>query len=381
MEKYITNIKDLVIQTLTNGSEIKSKAENGDALSCFQMGMIHLLGIDTPIDFKKAGKYFGNPSLSDVPDANRLLGFIAECEGNYSQAFQYYANAGKANRPYINKVSEERGNLQVFFKKLELPSTAQNKEITKVLDEYIKGGDAKVDASIKLALICEDEESCLNAAQALYDEGDNFSSMRWLRNGNISESNSLYVSVSKQISDSKSARNLPTILDVIELEDNSFLTSFDATSSYARIKYLCDEVTASCKKEWFNKVSQKVTSVKKRIEDEETARIKKLQEEEKERLRKQKEKEAALLKKQKEEERKALRAAQKKDEQEKLLKKQRIERIIDRIIVILLFPILLGCIFADLTTVNKILGFLMFVVVPFLVLRWIIRKIVFIFVK
>ena len=57
MEKYLTNIKDLVIQALTDGSEIKTKAESGDASSCFQMGMIHLLGIDTPIDFKKASDY------------------------------------------------------------------------------------------------------------------------------------------------------------------------------------------------------------------------------------------------------------------------------------------------------------------------------------
>lgn len=42
MEKYVTNIKDLVIQVLTNGSEIKANAENGDALSYFQMGMIRI---------------------------------------------------------------------------------------------------------------------------------------------------------------------------------------------------------------------------------------------------------------------------------------------------------------------------------------------------
>lgn len=35
MEKYITSIKDLDVQALTNGSEIKAKAESGDALSCF----------------------------------------------------------------------------------------------------------------------------------------------------------------------------------------------------------------------------------------------------------------------------------------------------------------------------------------------------------
>jgi len=39
MDKYVTNIKYLVIQALTNSSEIKAKAERGDALSCFQIGV------------------------------------------------------------------------------------------------------------------------------------------------------------------------------------------------------------------------------------------------------------------------------------------------------------------------------------------------------
>ena len=63
MEEYVTNIKDLVLQVLENGSEIKAKAESGDALYCFQMGMIFLLGIDTPIDYKKAKYYFESNSL------------------------------------------------------------------------------------------------------------------------------------------------------------------------------------------------------------------------------------------------------------------------------------------------------------------------------
>ena len=39
MEKYVTIIKDLVIRTLINGSDIETKVGNGDALSCFQTGM------------------------------------------------------------------------------------------------------------------------------------------------------------------------------------------------------------------------------------------------------------------------------------------------------------------------------------------------------
>lgn len=263
MEKYITNIKDLVIQTMTNGSEIKAKAESGDALSCFQMGMIHLLGINTPIDFKVASSFLSNQSLSDDPDANRLLGFIAECEGNYSLAFKNYANAGKANRPYINKVSEERMHLQGDFKRLELPSTVQNKIITNVLNEYIKGGDTKVEASIKIAIICEDEKSCLGAAQALYDNGDYFSTMRWLQNGNIFDNNNLYTSVKKKITDLKSAQNLPNELDLIEIEGDSFLNNTNLISSYSGIKRLVDEATIACKNDWYNIVPPIITALKR----------------------------------------------------------------------------------------------------------------------
>ena len=39
MNKYVENIEYLVIQTLSNGSEIKTKAESGDVFVCFQMGM------------------------------------------------------------------------------------------------------------------------------------------------------------------------------------------------------------------------------------------------------------------------------------------------------------------------------------------------------
>lgn len=321
MENNAISIKDLVIQALRNGSEIKAKAESGDALACFQMGMIHLLGINIPIDFEKASKFFGNPSLNDDPDANRLLGFIAECEGNYSQAFKNYANAGKANRPYFNKVSEERMNIQGYFKKLNLPSTVQNKIITNVLNEYIKGGGTKVDASIRLAMICDDEESCLDAAQALSDAGDYYSALQWLQKRNVPESNTLYASIKKKISDSKNAQNLPNILEVIEIEGNSFLCNTDAAPSYAGIRYICDEVAAQCKKEWIDIVSPKIAVIKKKVEDEEAARIKKQKDEEAARIRKQKEIEAARLRKLEEE--KQQRLMQEDEEMKKKKKKRR----------------------------------------------------------
>ena len=302
MDYKINTIKDLVIQTLTNGSDIKAKAESGDAVACLQMGMIHMFGIDTPINFKKARNYFCAQSLNDDSDANRLLGFIAECEGNYSLAFKNYANAGKANKPYINNVLEERENLQTFFKKLELPSNLQNKEITSVLNEYIKGGETKVDACIKLAMICGDEESCIEAAQALFYTKDYHSAMRWLQKGNISDSNPLYISVKNKIADSKSLQDLPNTLEVIEIDGNSFLANFEATLSYVGIKKMCDEEGVKCKKEWNDFVSSMIATEKKKVKDEETARLKKQKAEKDARIKKQKAEEYKLFLQEQEEE-------------------------------------------------------------------------------
>lgn len=328
MEKYVTNIKDLVIQALTNGSEIKTKAESGDALSCFQMGMIHLFGIDTPIDFKKAGNYLGTQSLNDNPDANRILGFIAECEGNYSQAFKNYANAGKAsNRPYINKVFEERGNLQSYLKRIDLPITVLNKEITGVLNDYIKGGDSALDAKIKLAYICEDETTCLDAAKAVYESGNLFSAISLMQKGNIDSDNPLYVSIKNNYSTSELSHNLPSTLEVIELEGGSFLTSYDSNPTYIGVKSLCDETSTLCKKEWMDCVGKKTSVVKQSIKEEEAARIKK-----------EKEEEAARRRKMEEEERQAL-----SEEQERRRKRNKLIKY-SVIAIAVLFVVILGAI-------------------------------------
>ena len=77
MAKYISSIRDLMIQANNNISDIKTKAKESDPEACFQMGMIHLLGVKTPIDFKKASSFLENQSLADDPDACRLLGFIS----------------------------------------------------------------------------------------------------------------------------------------------------------------------------------------------------------------------------------------------------------------------------------------------------------------
>ena len=334
MEKYVTNIKDLVIQTLTNGSEIKAKAESGDALSCFQMGMIHLLGIDTPIDFKKAGMYLGNPSLSDDPDANRLLGFIAECEGRYSQAFSYYSKAGKGNRPYVNKVFEERSNFLEYLKEFGFSGTVLNKEITSVLNECISGG---LDVKSKLAFICEDEVTCLEVSQAEYDKGDFSSAMYWLLRGKIAKNNSLFIAVETELSNARKQIKESKLIEVVELEGDSLLAVTTTGTPYDDIKTKCEAASVDCINNWHEMTSQKINEEKGRIKkqkDEEAARIKKQQDEEAARIRKQKEEEANRLKMEQAAEQTALIAKQ---EEQAAQKKKMIRYVIYVIIMIIGF--------------------------------------------
>lgn len=331
MAKYITSIRDLMIQAYNNISDIKTKTKEGDPEACFQMGMIHLLGVKTPIDFKTASSFLENQSLADDPDACRLLGFIGECEGNYSTAFKNYANAaGKSKQPYINKVFEERSSLQGFFKKLVLPNTVLNKEVSAIINEYIKGGESKVDAIIKLATLCDDEITCLEAARLLYDAGDLYSAKRWLQKGNVAKTNELFITIENKLSDTKKSLKLPEVLQVIDIKGNSLLAELNLSSSILEVKHTCDDVTAICKNTWMEEVPKLIDKIGKRLDEEEKERIKKQKEEEAARLKKQKADEAARLKKQREEE-----AAHVKEQKKKKWKK--IATIIVNVILSVIF--------------------------------------------
>ena len=378
MAKFISSIRDLMIQAY-NISEIKTKAKNGDPEACFQMGMIHLLGIKTPIDFKKASLFLENQSLADDPDACRLLGFIAECEGKYSLAFKNYANSAgiKSKLPYINKVFEERNSLQGFFKKLVLPNAVLNKEVSTIINEYIKGGDSKVDASIKLATLCDDEITCLEAAQSLYDAGDLYSAKRWLQMGNVTNTNELFVIIENELSESKKSFKLPDVLQVIDIKGNSILSESNSSSSILEIKYACDDVVASCKKTWMEEVPNLIDKIGKRLDEEEKDRIKKQKEEEAARKKKQKEEEAARLKKHEEAEQQALI-----EEQE--IRRNKIYRRYNIIYGILFAPfviLMIAFLFTEKTNgfmANLIICaiiFAIFVYLPYVIIKWIIKKI------
>lgn len=313
MAKNITSIKDLVIQFMTNGKEIESKAEKGDSESCFQMGMSHLLGINTSIDFEKAAQYFGDKSLADDPDANRLLGFIAECEGKFGEAFQYYAKTGKSTRSYLQKVYEERGNLQSYLKKLNLPDIFLNKEITAILYDYIKDG-SPILPKIKIAYICEDEQTFLKEIQALVEGGDLFSAKRWLQIGNVGVENPLFATIEKKSIELMMGSNPPEKFDVIVVDGSSLVSDLEKSSSSNEIKSVCDEASKMCKKGWCEKVPPIIDSYKRAFEQEEAER---------------KRREAERRKKEEEEERRRKKEEElkRKKEEEELRKKKEAERL------------------------------------------------------
>lgn len=325
MEKHITNIKDLVIQFMTNGKEIEAKAKEGDAASCFQMGMVHLLGIKASVDFKKASQYFSNQSLADDADAKRLLGLIAEYEGNYSLAFENYANVagGNSKQSYIETVIKERGNLQSFLKKLDLP-TELNKEVSTILVDYVRGGKSKVDASLKIATLCDDQPSCILAAQSLCDIEDYYSASKWLQSGKVPTNNPLYVSVKKNIENTKIGLELSQTIEIVEIEGNALLNGFDASSPYTDTRSICDEVSSSNKLLWIDLVLKMIDGIKKQKAEEE-ARIKKQKAEEEARRKKQAAEEEARRRKEEEARRRKEEEeeARKKKEEEERLKKKR----------------------------------------------------------
>lgn len=274
MDKNITSVKDLVIDAITHFSIIKTSADKGDVSSCFKMGMIHLLGIDTAVDFKKAVKYLGNQSLVDNQDANRLLAFIAELEGNFSQAFHYYERTESSEKDsYLDKVIKGRNKLQDYLKKLDLPITV-NKDISKILSDYSKGKASKVGACIKVASICNDEVSCLQAAKILYDTKDYISAVKWLQKGNIGFDNTLYDTINKSFEKSRDALLHSKEMKVIDFDGNALLSSDDPTPFLNKVKKACEAESMKSSIEWKDKNKKQIgTLIRIQKEKEEKERL------------------------------------------------------------------------------------------------------------
>lgn len=253
MEKYITSIKDLVILMMTNGSQVIFKANNGEPESCFQVGMMHLLGINTPVDFKKASHYFSNQSLAGDQEANLLLAFIAECEGDYSKAFRQYASIiSSETDTYIDKVIKGRNNLQDFLKKLNLPILL-NKEISSILSNYGKGKSSRTGACTKIAAICNDVSTCIEVAKCLFDAKDYISAIDWLKRGNVEPNDSIFITINKKLKESTLDLLNSKDLQVINLESISLLSKEDPTPFFKKVKNTCNEASMKCSEEWKEK--------------------------------------------------------------------------------------------------------------------------------
>lgn len=297
MEKYVTSIKDYVIQALTNGKEIKKKAKEDDPISCLQMGMIHLLGINTQIDFKEASTFFTNLSLADNPDANRLLGLIAECEGNYSLAFDYYAKANSESdqASYFNKVYKEREELREFLIKNKMPHRALNNVITTVLEEYNKK-KSKLSASIKLAVICEDKQSYTEVAQNFCDEGDFSSAIYWLKNADADTNSPLYTTILNKIQESSISLKESKEIELVEIEGNSLLLDSDVLTTFAAAINALKGIPSLCRDLWRKGVAKKINLIRDEWEKEEKSK-KEREKAEYNALLKQQEEEEAIRKK------------------------------------------------------------------------------------
>lgn len=298
MEKYVKNISDLVYSAMKIGDTIERKAKGGDPETCYQMGMIHLLGIEKPVSFRMAIAFFSNKSLSSYSYALRLLGFLNECDGNYSSAFQDYAKAydldnADSKDTYLNKVITERKNLHDYLNKMCLPKSVMNEEISKLLDGYKKGKTQKVESCSIIASLCNDEPTCIEAAETALQAGDLVTARMWLDKGNIDSGNSLYEEIEKKVAECKKNINQETAFKVIDLNGNSLVPEIDPNNTFDISKKACDKISSESQQKWQEMVKPTIEPIIKKRKKEERELF--LQEQKEEEKRKERRKQMIII--------------------------------------------------------------------------------------
>lgn len=321
MDKYITSLKDLIAETFRNSFKLNESAKKGDSKACFQMGMVYLLGINTAIDFKKAKLQFSSQSLLNDHDAQRMLGFLSELDGDYSAAFMYYAKAAGgvvdgSDDSYIENVKQERETLRGWLNKWNFPVRVLNNAITTILEDYAKGGEKKEKACIEIAAICQDAVSCITVARILMGFGDYSDAMQWLQYGAVEKNNPMYQMIQSKIYENSRFINLSNVLEIIEIDGCSLLSNIDIAANFAPARNALNGISVRCSKLWRKEVMPKIESIKSIWKKEEKNRIKK-EEEDRQRALKQ----AELL-----------------ELEEKIRKKKRRDKIINIILSILFLP-------------------------------------------
>ena len=357
MDKYITSLKDLIAETFRNSFKLNESAKKGDSKACFQMGMVYLLGINTAIDFKKAKLQFSSQSLLNDHDAQRMLGFLSELDGDYSAAFMYYAKAAGgvvdgSDDSYIENVKQERETLRGWLNKWNFPVRILNNAITTILEDYAKGGEKKEKACIEIAAICQDAVSCITVARILMGFGDYSDAMQWLQYGAVEKNNPMYQMIQSKIYENSRFINLSNVLEIIEIDGCSLLSNIDIAANFAPARNALNGISVRCSKLWRKEVMPKIESIKSIWKKEEKNRIKK-EEEDRQRALKQ----AELL-----------------ELEEKIRKKKRRDKIINIILSILFLPYVWIGVSANMDFVSTFLVLMLFAL-PFLAVRWIVIKV------
>lgn len=357
MDKYITSLKDLIAETFRNSFKLNESAKKGDSKACFQMGMVYLLGINTAIDFKKAKLQFSSQSLLNDHDAQRMLGYLSELDGDYSAAFMYYAKAAGgvvdgSDDSYIENVKQERETLRGWLNKWNFPVRVLNNAITTILEDYAKGGEKKEKACIEIAAICQDAVSCITVARILMGFGDYSDAMQWLQYGAVEKNNPMYQMIQSKIYENSRFINLSNVLEIIEIDGCSLLSNIDIAANFAPARNALNGISVRCSKLWRKEVMPKIESIKSIWKKEEKNRIKK-EEEDRQRALKQ----AELL-----------------ELEEKIRKKKRRDKIINIILSILFLPYVWIGVSANMDFVSTFLVLMLFAL-PFLAVRWIVIKV------
>lgn len=321
------------------------------------MGMVYLLGINTAIDFKKAKLQFSSQSLLNDHDAQRMLGFLSELDGDYSAAFMYYAKAAGgvvdgSDDSYIENVKQERETLRGWLNKWNFPVRVLNNAITTILEDYAKGGEKKEKACIEIAAICQDAVSCITVARILMGFGDCSDAMQWLQYGAVEKNNPMYQMIQSKIYENSRFINLSNVLEIIEIDGCSLLSNIDIAANFAPARNALNGISVRCSKLWRKEVMPKIESIKSIWKKEEKNRIKK-EEEDRQRALKQ----AELL-----------------ELEEKIRKKKRRDKIINIILSILFLPYVWIGVSANMDFVSTFLGLMLFAL-PFLAVRWIVIKV------
>lgn len=235
-----------------------------------------------------------------------------------------------------------------WLNKWNFPVRVLNNAITTILEDYAKGGEKKEKACFEIAAICQDAVSCITVARILMGSGDYSNALKWLQYGAVEKNNPMYQMIQSKLNETSSLINLSNVLEVIEIDGCSLLSSIDIAGIFAPARNTLNEKSVRCSELWRKEVMPKIEIIKSIWKKEEKNRIKK---EEEDRLR-------------------ALKQAELLELEEKIRKKKRRDKIIDIVLSILFLPYVW-----EFLIINEDYVSLFFTALPFWALRWFVIKV------